>query len=133
MFEVVKVSFSSEINNDILRERAERVGCARSLEFVAKYNGVECGFLSYEDWSCRSEGFIYEIFVLVQFRGGGAGAVLLLHAENLAKRLGCRCIRLKPYALDALTNQEQLTAWYLGKGYAQILSDQDFIEKSLVE
>jgi hypothetical protein len=58
---------------------------------------------------------------------------LLSHDESLARELGCRCIRLKPYALDAHTNQDQLTSWYVGKGYAQMSSDQEFIEKNLVD
>jgi GNAT superfamily N-acetyltransferase len=133
MVEIIKVDFLSEINNDVLRERAERARCCRSLEFIAKCNGIECGLLSYEDWSSRAEGIIYEIFVLVPFRGDGVGAILLSHAESLARQLGCRCISLKPYALDAHTNQDQLTSWYLGKGYTKVSSDQEFIEKRLVD
>lgn len=132
MFEIIKVEFLSEIANEVLQRRAKRAHCGRSLEFVAVVNGVEQGLLSYEDWSSNAEGLIYEIFVLPLFRGGGVGVALLLYAENLARQLGCRYIRLKPYALDSNTDQERLTSWYIGKGYAHISAGREFIEKSLI-
>ncbi len=94
-------------------------------------NGDEAGLLSYEDWSHQALGFIYEIFVLPEFRQQGIGAILLSYAENHAFQLSCTHIRLKPYPLDQKTDRERLLAWYTKNGYFQKTDEPEIMEKSI--
>ena len=97
MLKIQKVVSPSDLQSEILRERAQRGHCAKSEEFVAFVGTEEVGFLSYENWTATKLGFIYEIFVLPPFRGQGIGSSLLSSAEDHALKLGCKSIRLKPY------------------------------------
>lgn len=120
-----------DLKSATLRERAERGHCSRSREFLASVNGEEAGLLSYEDWSDGRAGFIYEIFVLPSFRRQGIGQSLLSYAERYAIQLGCKLVRLKPYALDQEPDQSRLIAWYTRAGYLQTANDQEHMEKLL--
>ncbi len=128
---VLKIDSIDALNNPTLRERAKRAHGGRSQEFVMAINGCEAGLLSYEDWSQQTVGFIYEIFVLPEFRQQGIGAILLSYAENYALQLRCTRIRLKPYPLDQETNRERLVAWYTKNSYFQKCGEQEIMEKSL--
>jgi GNAT superfamily N-acetyltransferase len=128
---IVKTHAPNETRDEVLGNRAKRASSGRSTEFVAVVNGVESGLLSYEDWSRDKVGFIYEIFVLPDFRAQGIGTALLLYAEDLAIHLGCTKIRLNARALDDQTNQEGLVLWYVGKGYIQKSDSAEQMEKNL--
>lgn len=123
------INSPSDLKNIFLRERAMRAHGGRSREFVALLDGEEVGFLSYEDWSDRSQGFIYEIFVLLNFRQQGIAESMLLHAENHAFLLGCKSVKLKPYALDQEPGTSRLISWYSKMGYLQSSDDPEVIEK----
>lgn len=129
---VVTVHALNEVTSETLRYRAQRASSGRSTEFIAVVNDVECGLISYEDWSDQGAGFIYEIYVLPDFRKQGIGTALLLHAEGLAVRLGCTKISLDARALDEETNQEILLSWYRDQGYAQGFDGAERMEKYLV-
>ena len=131
MIIVVEVHVLNEVANETLSYRAKRASSGRSSEFIALLNGVECGLLSYEDWSDREEGFVYEIYVLSDFRKQGIGTALLSHAEDLAIKTGCTKIRLDARALDRETNQESLLSWYQDQGYIQESDGVEQMEKSL--
>ena len=133
MMNITKIDTLESVENLFLRERAERARCGRSREFVAKVDGCEAGILSYEDWSDQSLGFIYEIFVLPEYRGQGLGRGLLSYAEELAKGLHCTRIRLEPYAFDRTLDSEWLVSWYARHGYMQKTDDLAKMEKSLSE
>ena len=113
----------------MIRDRAERAGCGRSQEYVAFFEGAEAAFLSFEDWSDKSIGFIYEIFVFPVFRKQGIGTELLSYAESLAMSLGCSVIELKPYAFDRSVSSELLVSWYRKKGYDFMTGDTGKMEK----
>lgn len=96
-------------------------------------NGVEYGLLSYEDWSDREAGFIYEIYVLPDFRKQGIGTALLLHVEDLAIQLRCTKISLDARAFDGETNQEVLWSGYQDQGYVQESDGAERMEKCLAQ
>lgn len=131
MRKVLKIGSIKDLENSILCERTQKAHGARSQEFVVLVNGEEAGLLSYEDWSDQSIGFIYEIFVLPEFRQQGIGALLLSYAENQARRLRCTYIRLKPCPLDQKTDRERLVAWYIRNGYFPQPDGPEIMEKNL--
>ena len=131
MLQVIKINVLSEVKNEVLHDRAKRARNARTQEFIAVTNGTEHGLLSYEDWSDKSLGFIYEIFVLPSYRKQGIGAALLSYAEDLAIQLKCMYIQLKPYSLDQDTDQGLLISWYVEKGYIRKSDDKELMEKKL--
>lgn len=131
MFAFSRLPYPSQVQSHVLRQRIERGHAGRSIEFLATLNDEEAGVLSYEDRSEKSLGFIYEIFVLPQFRNQGVGSYLLSQAENFAFDKNCSATRLKPYALDNDTDQRRLTAWYTSAGYQPIPGDSEHLEKPL--
>ena len=133
MQRVIKIESVNVLKNSILSAREKRAHGGRSQEFVAVVNGSEAGLLSYEDWSHQSIGFIYEIFVLPEFRQQGIGMLLLSHAESQALQLCCKYIRLKPYPLDNQTDLKRLVAWYAKKGYVKDVAEPEVMEKDLTK
>ena len=133
MLNIEKISSLSELKNIFLHERAVRMHGVRSIEFVASINEKEVGFLSYEDWQDRSQGFIQEVFVLPNFRRNGVAQSLLKHAENHANRLNCTSVKLKPYALNQDPEIRSLISWYLRNGYIRSFSEPELMEKFLVK
>lgn len=131
MRKVLRIDCIDVLKSPILCERAKRAHGGRSQEFVMMANGREAGLLSYEDWSHQAVGFIYEIFVLPEFRQQGVGALLLSYAENHALQLRCTHIRLKPYPLDQETDPNFLIVWYTKNGYFQKPDEPQIMEKSL--
>lgn len=130
--DIIKIDILESMDNLYLRDRAERASGGRSKEFVAIIDGREAGLLSYEDWSDQSLGFIYEIYVLPEYRAQGIGRGLLSYAEKLAKKLHCTSIRLEPYPLDRTQDSEWLVSWYARHGYVQKTDDLAKMEKNLV-
>jgi len=124
-----KINGFNEVKNSIIKKRAQRASNGRSQEYIAIFEGAEAAFLSFEDWSDRSIGFIYEIFVLPAFRRQGIGTELLSYAESLAISLGCSVIRLEPYAFDRSVSSELLVSWYRNNGYDIMTSDAEKMEK----
>lgn len=131
MLEITKINTIDEVNNAVIRERAERARNGKSQEFCARLNGTEVALLSYENWSEDSSGFIYEIYVLPDFRKRGIGGELLSHAESVARQLGHRKIRLKANAFDHTVDIKWLISWYTRKGYLEIAERPYQMEKTL--
>lgn len=131
MPEISKLLRLSDLRNAVLRERAERGHCPKSHEFIASMNGEEAGLLSYEDWSEKELGFIYEIFVLPSFRRQGIGEFLLTQAESYAHKIGCKSVRLKPYPLEQEPDRNRLIAWYAKTGYRRMTDAPELMEKHL--
>jgi GNAT superfamily N-acetyltransferase len=131
MRKVIKIDSVDTLKSPVLFERAKRAHGGRSQEFVILENGHEAGLLSYEDWSHQAVGFIYEIFVLPEFRQQSIGALLLSYAENHALQLRCTHIRLKPYPLDQETDPDRLVAWYKKNSYFQKSDEPEIMEKAL--
>ena len=132
MREVVQIQSSDDVKNEVLCDRARRANIVRSTEFIVIDNDTELALLSYEDWSERSEGFVYEIFVLPPYRNNGIGSFLLSYAEDLAIKLGCTRICLKPYSLDKDIDNQWLIEWYAKKGYQRNTVETEIMEKNLV-
>lgn len=129
--EIAFVTSANALTNSFLRERAIRTHGGRSLEIVAFLDGEEAGFLSYEDWPDRAQGFICEVLVLPIFRQQGIGQSLLLHAEKYAIDQGRKMVRLKPYALDHATDTSRLISWYKQVGYVQSSDEKGVLQKCL--
>ena len=127
---IIKSKNLDDINNSTIKKRVERAKSGRSTEFILLKDGSEAAFLSYEDWSDESAGFIYEIYVLPNFRGQGLARELLDYAEDNAERLNCSIIRLKPHPLDSDTKKNKLINWYQSKGYVlKNDNDREVMEK----
>ena len=124
-------SSPEEIQDPLLRYRAQRGHGGRSLEFVAVDQGVEMGMLSYEDRSDTALAFVYEIFVLPQFRKRGVAAMLLSYAEAFAVRQQCQVVRLEPRPLDEAPDLSQLESWYMRAGYLRSAEYPELMEKPL--
>lgn len=127
--QLVKIETSNQVNNDTLRERIERARGGRSIEYILLIDGMESAFISFENWSDQSFGFIYEIFVLPIFRRQGLGSQLLFHAEELAKEFGCTRVELKANPFDRSIKKEQLISWYTKNGYLPKVEDPEKLEK----
>lgn len=128
---IYNITDIADLRDTTLRDRATRAHGPRSEEFVALVRAEEAGLLSYEDWSDRGSAFVYEIFVLPNYRRQGLGAAMLLHAERYAVQLNCENIRLKPHALDREPTDAQLRAWYKNLGYSEMADDPELMEKRL--
>lgn len=109
----------NKVKNKELLERAIRARGGRSTEYIVLIDKVEVALLSYDDWSDRSEGFIYEIFVLAGHRNNGIGSLLLKFAEKKALELNCTKIILEPQPFDHTVNFSFLVSWYSKNGYQQ--------------
>lgn len=132
--EVIVVALRSvhDLKNYQLRERAKRAHGGRSREFVALKGSEEAGFLSYEDWPEKEQGFIYEIYVLENFRQQGIGQRLLEQVETHARTQGRKEVRLKPHALDVVPSTDALILWYSEAGYGRSPDEKGILVKQLV-
>lgn len=131
LLKINKINSLSEVKDSTIQYRAKRAKSGWSQEYVARVEEAEAAFLSFEYGSDKSSGFIYEIFVLPDFRKQGIGTELLSYAESLAIDLNCSVVRLEPYALDELVNLEFLVSWYRKKGYEYMTNDTEKMEKTL--
>lgn len=123
---------SNLISSPILCRLSEYAKNGRSRNYIAKIDECEVGFLCYDDWSDQGSGFIYEMFVLPEYRGEGVGQSLVLYSEELAKSLSCNFIRLEPRAFDYTVNLSWLVSWYQRRGYSPMPNDPNKMEKVLV-
>lgn len=129
----IKIETPSEVSNKELRGLIARAQSKISSEYVLLINGLESGFISYENWSDKSLGFIYEIFVLPCFRGKGLGSKLLLYAEELANKSGATRLELKVNAFDGTISRGQLVSWYIRNGYGLKIEEPEKLEKIIVK
>lgn len=132
MIKILRINSLNEIKNETLHRQAERAHVGRSQEFIALYDENEAGLLSYEDWHNKLEGFIYEIYVLPEFRNKGIGSLLLSHAEKNAIHHQCTRIILKPFSLDRETKTSTLINWYKRNGYQHDVTNHEKLIKKLL-
>lgn len=132
MIKIHQVNDLNTIKNNLLRDRAQRAQGGRTLEFLAMSGESEAAFLSFEDWSDKSLGFIYEIYVLPEFRNVNLGSVLLAHAEEVAINLGCSRLQLDVHAFDRTVEKASLFAWYSANGYVRLSNRSERMEKLIV-
>ncbi|KAA0015898.1 GNAT family N-acetyltransferase [Salinicola corii] len=131
MLVISAINAPEDLHDETLRERALRGHARRSCEFAALVNGQEAGLLSYEDWKEKNLGFIYEVYVLPQFRRQGIGKSLIEYGEKHALQLGCRLVQIKPYALNQEPDTDQLVDWYLSIGYLRAKESSEMLEKHI--
>ncbi|WP_348854356.1 GNAT family N-acetyltransferase [Proteus mirabilis] len=116
MLEIKKIELT-HVKNNCLKERMERASSGISSEYIAFMDGIEVGVLSLEHWAKISSAFIYEIYVLPDYRRRGIGEKLLTFAEEEAIQLHCDHIKLEPNNFDKTVELEKLIYWYEKNGY----------------
>lgn len=129
MLQVIKVDSANPVRNHLIRDLAKRAKNGFSSEFVFVQDGVEVAFLSYENNPRYPSAFIYEIYVVCEFRKQGLGNEILAYAESLAEKDGKSAIRLEPHAFDRSLDKDVLIAWYTKKGYSWVTEDAEKMEK----
>lgn len=129
MIEVVRIDDPSVMQNQILQERVIRGRNGNTQEFLILREDIVAGLLIYEGGR-RQHDFIYEIFVLQEFRGCGIGAWALAYGEQIAVRFGKAGVRLiaRALSLDSLSDDD-LIAWYGRRGYVQSATESGMLEK----
>ena len=131
MLKLKTISAPQEINSAALQERYNKGSSPKTHDFIAMSDDAEAGLLIYEDWG-HLEGFIYEIFVLSNFRKRGIGNWILSRAEDIAAGFGHTKIRLDARTLDQhQMSHNDLATWYQSKGYFWLNSEIGRLEKAL--
>ena len=126
-----RISGEQEIDSPVLRERYCKGSSCKTHDFIVLSSDCEAGLLIYEDWG-KPEGFIFEIFLLNDYRKRGIGSWALSQAENLASELGRVKVRLDARSLDPeKQSHEELAEWYLRKGYSRLADQPWTLEKTL--
>ncbi|MGD9211802.1 MAG: GNAT family N-acetyltransferase [Desulfobacteraceae bacterium] len=132
MIEIIPIKNLKQVINTILRQRAEQASSRRSTEYIVMYENKEVAILSYEDWSDKKLGFIYEIYVLPEYREKGIGTKLLLFSENKAIQLGCNRLELNANPFDRSIEKDILISWYEKHGYVMQSNSFERMEKLVV-
>lgn len=120
-----------ELQNQSLRERAQRAKVQRSRQFVAREDGTEVAYLSIDDRSDIDTGVLYEILVLPEYRNRGVGTALVSFAEGFFRSIGCGRMRLSPRAFDGSVDEKWVEWWYTKQGYTLATDGSSEFEKSL--
>jgi len=101
-----------------IRERARIGGKAQcTRQYAAHENGQEIGLLVLVLCPDREFAFLYEIFVLKQFRDRGIGSRLLAAAEMFVKKKGYQRMYVDAIPLEHDYSEKDLVAWYAKYGY----------------
>jgi GNAT superfamily N-acetyltransferase len=132
VIEIIPIKNLKQVINTILRQRAEQASSRRSTEYIVMYENKEVAILSYEDWSDKKLGFIYEIYVLPEYREKGIGTKLLLFSENKAIQLGCNRLELNANPFDRSIEKDILISWYEKHGYVMQSNSFERMEKLVV-
>lgn len=128
----VQIEENYAVNHSFLRERIAHGKRPGTREFVALSEGVEAGLLIFEHFPSSSLGFVYEIYVLEEFRGLGIDNLLLSQAETAALKSACKVHHLTARSLDQeFIKDEDLKSWYGRKGFIRSPSNSGEMLKSL--
>ena len=128
----VVVEETHSLNQPLLRGRAKKGINSASRQFVALVDNEEAGLLILEHFPCNNLAFVYEIYVLTEYRKIGVGNLLLLRAEAVALGLSCKTLRLLVRSLDQeFINDEVLMSWYSRKGFDRDVSEDGYMQKYL--
>lgn len=129
VIKAIRIGGAIALENEILLDRVHQSRSDRNQEFLIMRDGTLVGLLIYEGGEYPYD-FIYEIFVLREFRGGGIGTWILAYAEQIAAQLGKAGVRLQARSLSPdERSHDDLTAWYERKGYVRCAPDKEILEK----
>ena len=106
------------VQNEVLRERAQVGGrgqCTR--QYVVIEHETEIGLLVMDLFPDKAYAFLYEVFVLKEYRLRGIGGRILDTAEKLARKNGYRELYVDVVPLDSDYSQDRLVKWYEQRGY----------------
>jgi len=131
MIEIAELAHPADVGDGIIRERAVRAKAKLSRQFVARVDGREAGYLSFDDRSDIGTGVIYEVFVLPRFRQQGIGSRLLAFVEELAAGLQCARLRLSAIPFDRSVTQNWLDTWYRRRGFLPASDGSHELEKDI--
>jgi GNAT superfamily N-acetyltransferase len=127
--EIIEAFIPDNIADEHLRGRAKSTKHVKSRQYLARWDGVEAGYLSFENRLDIDTGVIYDLLVLPPYRKNGIGSQLVDFAETLTRSLGCHRIRLRACAFDFSVGQEWLENWYRKKGYREASDGSGELEK----
>ncbi len=107
--------------------------CKKTIHYKALADGEEVAFVSLDRWPETefNHMVVYEIFVPRSLRCKGFGRAALAEAERIARIEGFKKIRLRPLPLDQKISKEELTEWYIRRGYEKDNLIADGLEKTL--
>lgn len=91
----------------------------KTTHYRALSDGKEVAFVSLDRWPEPefNQMVIYEIYVPVSSRRKGIGRTVLTEIERIAEKEGFERIRLRPFPLNQEISYEDLTGWYIRRGY----------------
>ncbi|MDM3565545.1 GNAT family N-acetyltransferase [Proteus vulgaris] len=121
----------NQVRNNFLKERIKGASHDTSTEYIALMNNIEVGFISLVFWPTNTTAFIYEIYVLHNYRRKGVGEKLLTFAEDKAAQSHRNPIKLEPNNFDRTITKEKLISWYERHGYRKDNTSDEYWIKSL--
>jgi len=128
---VLPISSIDEIREPELLARAGKAFRSDSLLLLARISDEEAGFVVLEWYPSRQVAFIYEVYVLKEFRRLGVGSALVVQAAAFAKNASYPVVWLRPRPLEAEIDDEWLSAWYVRLGFYWPPDSRDHMEKDL--
>lgn len=131
VIEISEFSQPTILKDPLLRERALQSKMVRSRQFIARLDGAEVGYLSFDDRPDIGVGVLYDLLVLTRFRRGGIGSALIAEGESLVRALGYKRVRVSPRAFDGSVDQGWLESWYRNHGYNLASDGSQEYEKQL--
>lgn len=126
-----KIANHKDIQCDVIQDLAMRAKSNISQEYIVIIDEKEVGFLSFEHWSNKELGFIYEIFVSPSHRNNGICKLILEFSEHLAEANNCNKIQLNVHPLDRTKEADYLLNWYKKHGYTSVGNNPLTLEKPL--
>ncbi|MBR0726790.1 GNAT family N-acetyltransferase [Bradyrhizobium manausense] len=90
----------------------------RTQQFIARRNGAEIGFVSFDELPEMNCLALCELFVVTRFRGRGLGKLLLEAVEARARAEGYEWVTLSPWPLVGFP-VDRLATWYRKQGYSE--------------
>ena len=133
MIEITEFLDPALLHEQLLRARATQSKVSRSRQFIARFDGLEAGYMSFDDRSDIEVGILYDLIILPNFRRKGIGLALVHKAETLSRSLGYKRMRTCPRAFDESVNQNWLEMWYKNQGYRPAEDGTQEYEKSLAQ
>lgn len=109
------VEHDLEVSQRILASSKGR----RTQQFIARRNGAEIGFVSFDELPEMDCLALCELFVVTRLRGSGLGKLLLEAVEARARAEGYEWVTLSPWPLELGFPVDRLATWYRKQGYSE--------------
>jgi hypothetical protein len=96
-------------------ESAPRSSVTQTMRIVD--GSTELAFVVLDLWDDSPAVVLYELYVPSAQRGAGVGTTALRLVEQLALSLGRSRVDLRVHSLEPNVSDDELTNWYLNRGY----------------